>query len=127
MKNSQRRAIGCSILFVFTSLVCVVSAIFLVGGFWRSVPISDVDRPTEFTVTHDNSDISPFGTNGISVWVVGEITGEAELWAENWTPLRLSGRVNARVYHDWFTDDCTLNYKPLGPVSGRLTVYYQFH
>jgi hypothetical protein len=49
------------------------------------------------------------------------------VWASNWEMQRLSGRVDWRVYHDWFSPDCTLRYRPVGQVSGWLVVRYQFH
>lgn len=111
-------------------LLVLFVVFWVCGGFsgWRSVVIADASQPVDFTVTSTSWDCYPLGhPSGVSVWVTGEITGEAEVWADYWEPKRLSGRVDWRVYHDWFGDTCLLHYKPIGPVSGNLVVRYQFH
>ena len=106
------------------AVVAVVVVCGLLGGGWSVTPLDDVGQPADLILIDKGSRL----TSGLSVQITGEIDGVADVWADNWEPIRLSGRVDWRVYHDWFSPDCTLHYRPVGgPVSGRLVVRYQFH
>ena len=108
------------------SVAAVVAAGVWLRSGWAVAPLASVRQPADLVLTASESWLmgSP---SGLSVHITGEIDGEAEVWAENWEPQRLTGRVNCRLYHDWFAPTCTLHYRPLGEVSGGLVVRYQFH
>ena len=104
----------------------VAAGIWLNGG-WAVAPLANVGQPADLVLSASESWLmgSP---SGLSVHIMGQIDGEAEVWAPNWEPQRLTGRVDYRVYHDWFAGPtCTLHYRPLGEVSGGLVVRYKFH
>jgi hypothetical protein len=95
---------------------------------WRSAAISDVAQPTSLTLLAHPQDYFPHGMpSGVSVWVTGEVKGSAEMWTGNWKRQEISGRVDWSEYHDWFDNQCVLQYKPIGPVSGQLVIRYMFH
>lgn len=109
------------------AVAAVVVACGLFGSGWSVAPLGDVGQPADLVLTANDRRLMG-NPSGLSVHVTGEIDGMAEVWAGNWEPKRLSGRVDSRVYHDWFSPDCTFHYRPVGgPVSGRLVVRYQFH
>ena len=110
--------------------VVSAAAVFAVCGLggdgFSTAPLPAVGQSADLALTGSSSHLLG-NPSGLSVHIMGEIDGVAEVWADNWEPERLSGRVDWRVYHDWFSPSCTLHYRPVGQVSGRLVVRYQFH
>ena len=107
------------------SAAAVLAVCGLVGDGWSTAPLADVGQPADLALTGGRGLLGI--QSGLSVHITGEIDGVAEVGANNWEVQRLSGRVDWRVYHDWFSPDCTLHYRPVGRVSGRLVVRYQVH
>ncbi len=109
------------------AVAAVVIVCYLLGGGWSVALLDDVGQSADLALAGQDSRLTG-GTSGLSVHITGEIDGVAEVWADNWEPKRLSGRVDWRVYHDWFSPNCTPHYRPVGgQVSGRLVVRYCFH
>jgi hypothetical protein len=109
-------------------LVVLAAAIFgicwLWPPAWSDVEIRDVSKPAILNLHVASGQAEP---TGISVWVSGEIDGEADVWAGNWEPERVHGKVNFQIYHDWFQRDCDLHYEPINVTSGKLVIHYEFH
>lgn len=114
--------LGC-VAGVAALVVVLLLAWTLFVGWWSRAPLPDVSQPADLALTSGGGKY----TSGLSVHITGEINGEVEVWASNWKPQRLSGRVDWRVYHDWYEPTCTLHYRPVGKVSGELEIHYQFH
>ena len=102
-------------------LVGLVAAIALSPG-WQTHEIADVTQEFDIALSALSDNVS-----GISIWVTGQIDGNAEISAPDWDRQFVFGKVGFRAYHDWFDRDCHLHYRPLGVKSGTLTVRYQFH
>ena len=105
------------------AIAAVVAVRGLVGDGWSTAPLPEAGQPAELALTGGGGGLQ----SALSVHITGEIDGVAEVWASNWEVEQLSGRVDWRVYHDWFLPDCILHYRPVGHVSGRLVVRYRFH
>jgi hypothetical protein len=111
-----------SILAVIAAMTFGICWLWRLG--WSDVEIDDVSEPEILNLHVESERAEP---TGISVWVSGEINGEADVWAGNWKPERLHGKVNFHVYHDWFQRECELHYEPIDATSGKLVIYYEFH
>ena len=118
----------CSTVF----LMLWVGAIVLVNelGNWNSVVIADVSQPIRLTL--ENRPMGwwfPFDldASGLSVRITGDINGTAEVSVAHYPVERLSGKVDWMCGGDFFTNECLMEYKALGPVSGTLTVHYKFY
>lgn len=98
----------------------------LVLGDWSSADIPDASRPIEIRLTAPPGD----RPTGLSVCVSGETDGEFDIAAGREGPTRMGhvggGQVDWRVSQPWAERECTLRYRPVGRVTGRLTVRYQF-
>jgi len=95
---------------------------------WQSVELADAGKPTTFVLTARPGDGWPMGSiTGISVWITGDINGQAEMWADNRDRIRLNGTIDLKAYHDWFEPSCHLYFEPQGRVFGKLVVRYKFH
>jgi len=112
---------------IFALAVCLllvlIAAFFHFEGWWRTIELSDLTKPTVSRLTASTGD-SP---SGISIHITGKIDGEVEIWADNWERQRLSGTVNVQIYHDFFESQCDLHCEPRGVASGKLAVRYKFH
>jgi len=123
----SRRAANRRWLAVCAALAVVVGASYGVLNERRCVAkLADVRQQAYLTLSCSrrawHGEVS-----GLSLHLSGTIEGEAEVWASNWEPQRLRGRVDLKIYHDWFEPSCTLRYRPLGLASGQLEVRYRFH
>jgi hypothetical protein len=97
-------------------------------GGWREIPISPIPQEHHVVVTARDGDAWPMKRpSGLSIWITGEIDGEVEIWSTGWPRERLSGKVDWRVYHDYFDKRCVISYRPVTARSGHLVIRYEFH
>ena len=105
-------------------LICVV-IVAIVSACGRSSEIADVPdvtRPTVLVLNSRSANVS-----GITLHIHGQIDGDAVFSTSGWETQRLSGKVDYKIYHDWFQPKCNLHYQPQKVTSGVLTVEYKFH
>ena len=107
--------------------VIVLAALFIFPACNKSssqgvVKITDVTKAQSISVSASRSSVS-----GLTIRCRGEIDGKATLSASNWVAEMLSGKVDRQVYHDWFTNSCTLAYTPSNVTKGHLEIEYEFH
>jgi hypothetical protein len=115
------------IVVVATLLAIAIACAAYWQSRWQSVKIPDVTRPADLTLRAQPGDEWLLGSvSGISVWVTGEIDGEAEIFAGSSKAQRISGRVDLRVYRDKFEPACMVHYRPNGVTTGWLVVRYKF-
>jgi hypothetical protein len=96
----------------------------LAGDRWKATQLPDVSQPIDLTIAGDGP------IHGIqsmlTIHIIGELDGEAALSIEDRDPYRLKGQVNFRTCCDWYSSRCTLHYRPIGKVSGKLVIHYRF-
>jgi hypothetical protein len=85
-----------------------------------------VTQEADLPISARSFDGWPVGVTGLTIWVTGEIDGEAEVWAGSWDHQRLSGKVDWRVDRDWYESDCQIHYRPHGVTKGTLKIRYSF-
>ncbi len=88
---------------------------------WRATDIPDVTRSSNINMNTWQWDVS-----GITLHIHGNLNGEAYVFAGNWRKKLLSGRVDWKIYRDWFQPSCVLHYEPKSVTSGNLTVEWCF-
>ena len=106
-------------------LVALLTAMGIVSGCTRTAQtasVLDVSKAQRITLATTSANVS-----GISLHIQGQIDGEAVMTASNWEPQKMSGKVDFRVYHDWFASKCDLQYQPVSAKAGSLTVKFEFH
>lgn len=110
-------------IFVVSSLVILL----ILAGCGKSsskgaIKIMDVTKAQSISISVSRPSVS-----GLTIHCRGEIDGKATLSASNWASEPLSGKVDWQVYHDWFTNACTLKYNPSNVTTGHLEIDYEFH
>ena len=107
--------------------ITVVLAVILLTGYYlladstESREIADVTRPARLTFKTSKL------PSGITLHVKGFVDGEAIISAANWTPEKISQKVDWLVYHDWFFSECIIEYTPGSARSGHLAIELTFH
>ncbi len=115
------------IVVVGVLFIALLLTMYLLFFRWRSIAVPDVSHAAVFTVSSRAWDCWPLKEpSGLSVRVIGEIDGAAEVWADDWPPQRIEGHVDWQVYHDWFEHGSHLHYRPLTATSGHIVIQYQF-
>jgi hypothetical protein len=107
---------------VLAGFLVPLVGIFAWHSSWKTLTVPDVCHAADIDLAAGSGSI-----NGVTVWLSGSIDGTAEIWAEGWDRQIVSGQVDWRVYHDWFSQGCKLHYQPQGVTNGKLVVRYRFH
>jgi hypothetical protein len=105
--------------------IAILTALGMVSGCGQTMQkasVVDVSKAQKVALKTTASNVS-----GLTLHVRGQIDGEAIVSASNWEPQKISGKVDFKVYHDWFTSTCELQYQPVSAKAGALTVQYEFH
>lgn len=110
------------LLVIYSLVLCGCS-----GSRSGSVRIADATKNNTLNLLSGYSGKGGDTPSGITLQVHGQIIGSAYIYAGNWKPEKLSGRVDWKVYHDWFQANCELHYIPESVQSGELTVDYTIH
>jgi hypothetical protein len=118
--------VRCRRWLALAGVLAVVAVCCLLGDRWSEAPLAHVGQTADLALSGGGS-WRMGDPSGLSVHITGAIEGAVDVWVDNWEPQRLTGRVDWRVYHDWLYPTGTLHYRPLGKVSGRLVIRYQFH
>lgn len=95
------------------------------------VKINDVTTKTTLVLSIDN-DPNTYYVDGISILITGHIDGSATIQIRNGgtkypEEYIKKGMVCLRIYGDWYTNKCYLEYVPSDVHSGHLTIRYYFY
>ena len=127
MKKLYRRLAKIIIgIVLICTVFCTSFFLFIAFSGERSqtvtVNIENVTNKSSITLATPSK-----GVSGLTIHVTGEINGQAYVFASNWEKKELSGKVDWRIYHDWFEPTCVLQYEPVSVTSGNLRIDYTFY
>jgi hypothetical protein len=126
MKKLYKRLLYIIVIIVLIcTALCAGLFLFIAFSGERSrtvtIDVGDVTNKSSITLTSPST-----GVSGLTIHITGEINGQAYVFASNWEKKKLSGKVDWRIYHDWFEPTCVLQYEPVSVTSGNLRIDYTF-
>lgn len=118
-----------SILFAAVGLLIAATVYWRVVSYSneRTLSIADVSRSETLRLVDPDFDQRSSPYSGIEIWVTGDVDGASEIWMGDSLLLQVEGRVDERIYRDWYGDECELTYKPGTTRTGALQVRYEYH